>query len=426
MKPGAQVQAAIEILGQLPGSTKPIERILKDWGRANRYAGSKDRAAIGELVFQVSRHKSLYAHRMGSSDPRALLIAHLAVASPDQEWQSWFDGSQYTPTALTDQEKARLTEPSGEGAPLTVRASFPDWLLPDLTATFGADLEPEMMALLDRAPVDLRVNGLKNVRKPIRAHLKKQGFALKATPHAAMGLRLAAGESGANKVQQSKSFLAGEFEVQDEGSQLVVEHAGVERGQTIVDLCAGGGGKTLALAARLRGEGRVIACDIDKPRLVNIKPRLKRSGAESVELRHLQAWIPQADQEDPDLADLVGAADLVFIDAPCSGSGAWRRHPDAKWRLTPESLESYRVAQAEVLARGAKLVKPGGRLVYVTCSILASENGTQVEAFLASHESFSTHSEEFEFPVRALGPGVQLSPHLTGTDGFFLAILVRS
>lgn len=424
MRPGPRVQTAIEILGQLPGSSKPVERILKDWGRANRFAGSKDRAAIGEYVFQVSRRKSQYAHRMGSSDPRALLIAHLATTLSDREWLTWFDGSQYAPAVLSEDEIKQVDLEVEDLLSLPALASFPDWLAPDLTATFGADLEPEMMALLDRAPVDLRANGLKVVRKPVRAHLKKQGFELKATPHASMGLRLLPGEMAANKVQQSKSFVAGEFEVQDEGSQLVVEHCGAERGQTIVDLCAGGGGKTLALAAKMRGEGKIIACDIDQPRLDNIKPRLRRSGAENVELRALTKWSPG--EVEPDLADLEGLADLVFVDAPCSGSGAWRRHPDAKWRLTPESLESYRAAQKAVLARGANLVKPDGRLVYVTCSILASENAAQVEAFLASHKGFSANTENFEFPVRRIGPGVQLSPHLTGTDGFYLAILTRN
>lgn len=424
MKPGARVQSAIEILQEFTTSPKAVDGMLKHWGRNNRFAGSKDRAGVGEIVFQVMRRRGEFGARMKEDTPRAWAIGYLASPhNPDTDWQAGFDGSQHCPAELTEAELGAIAEPSDAN----VSANYPEWLHADLGATFGKKVDAELEALLERAPVDLRVNGIKSARKPARVHLRRDEFETTTLENSKWGLRLEGARASSQRLlEQTKTFRKGEFEVQDLGSQLTVEWAGVTRSKPTIDLCGGGGGKTLALAGETTGRGDIIACDINQKRLENIKPRLLRANIHNVTLQLLDDWSPADGGADPDLKKYVGKAGLVFVDAPCSGSGAWRRHPDAKWRLTPEDLEAVQKVQARILERAAALVSPAGHLVYVTCSVLKSENEAQIVRFLEAHPEFTVDLPEVgSNQVRKSPYGYQLSPALTDTDGFYFSKLLK-
>jgi 16S rRNA (cytosine967-C5)-methyltransferase len=309
-----------------------------------------------------------------------------------------------------------------------VRGDYPEWLDGELAAVFGDDRAAEGAALARRAPVDLRVNTLKGERHAATVSLAHLHAV--ATPWSPHGLRIAlTAEAKSPPIQAEPAFIGGLVEVQDEGSQLAAMLAAPAPGETIVDLCAGGGGKTLALAALTQNRGRVIATDADIRRLAPIHARLARAGATNVEVRTPRGAAPVLD-------DLAGAADLVVIDAPCTGIGAWRRNPDAKWRVRPGALEQRVRAQDEVLAQAAPLVRDGGRIAYVTCSLLDEENGARVRAFLAAHPEFAVlpvdeavqalpEPEKFRSAVLATPEGLMMTPRRTATDGFFVAIMAR-
>lgn len=432
MKPGARIQAAIEILATFEARPKPLERMLKDWGRANRYAGSKDRRAIGEYAYSVMRMRGELAHKMGSTDPRALMIAllhrqGLQVAEQEgaDDWKSWFDGSAHAPEPLTMAEVNLLVADETE-LPPAARLNVQDWLLEDINRTFGNDATVAMAAMAGRATVDLRANALKTTR--LKAHEALAGEDIEAggTPLAPMGLRIIeAGGAPRSKVDQSKAYKSGLVEIQDEGSQLAAMIAGAKPGDQVIDLCAGAGGKTLALAAAMGNHGQIFACDTEGAKLKNLKPRLARAGVRNVQVKKIHSWTADPDDVDPDLYELTASADLVVLDVPCSGSGTWRRHPDARWRLTPEDLTSYCSAQIAILNRAADLVKPGGRLVYITCSILARENEEQVTRFLNDHPDFKREDIDPSLPGIRIKGGLQMAPHITGTDGFFVAVMQK-
>ncbi len=427
MKPGARVQAAIDILNQIAEEKNPAESVLKTWARKNRYAGSKDRAQIRSYVFDVIRNWSSLAWTMDSDAAHALIVGCLADHENEHpEWRDWFDGEGHNPEPLSPEEQEKLSKPRAEYKPDWVKHNVPEWLLPDLEKTFGVGLTDELAALNERAPIDLRVNRLKVVRKAARAHLRRADIATHATPHAEFGLRVEPPEnSKLPDLTKIKPFLDGEFEIQDEGSQLVVSLANAGESQQVIELCAGGGGKTVALADAMKNKGQIFACDIDKRRLENIRPRMQRANVRNVQLRVLQDWSPKAGETDPDLEDLKGAVDLVVADVPCSGSGAWRRHPDAKWRLTETNLDHYRRAQARILQRAALLTKPGGAILYITCSVLESENDDQINAFLKSHDEFEVCKFDTDIPRKNTEFGTQLTPYTTGTDGFYISRLQR-
>ncbi len=427
MKPGAQVSAAIDILQRISEVDRPAELVLRNWGRANRVAGSKDRAAIGQFVFQTLRHRSRCAWRINDDGPRSLIIGYLALSPRERsEWMGWFDGEDHSPSPLTDEERKKIEVGPEQEPTLDQVVSVPAWLMSDFERTFGEEVEAELKALLSRAPIDLRVNSSKCVRKAARAHLKKQEIETRATPYTSYGLRIEAGSSiGARQLIQTKAFESGEVDIQDEGSQLIVEWCDVSEGMQVVDLCAGGGGKTIGLANAMKNKGQIYACDVNKKRLDNIKPRIKRADVRNVQVRQIADWTPTSGEVDPNLGDLSASADLVLVDAPCSGSGAWRRSPDAKWRLSESLLQQYTALQSQILARGAKLVKPGGALVYGTCSLLGPENDDQIAAFLANHPEFQVVEIETEVPVRRTELGLLLSPHKTGTDGYYVSRLRR-
>ncbi|SDR56809.1 16S rRNA (cytosine967-C5)-methyltransferase [Rhizobiales bacterium GAS113] len=436
MTPSARLSAAIEVLDDIAARRRPAADALKDFGLARRFAGSKDRAAIASLVYDVLRRKASAAWIMGferveEAPPRAVLLAALRLGrrmSVDA-LAALCDGSRFAPPPLSAQERARLEAGATAlaNAPLHVAGDFPEWLSPSLQGEFGDDLVNEMQALAHRAPLDLRVNALKGRRDEAMAalaHLRPE-----ATPHSALGLRLPHGEDGRGpSVQSEPAFLDGLVEIQDEGSQLVSLLAAAKPGETVIDLCAGGGGKTLALAAMMGSGGRIFATDGDQRRLAPIHARLQRAGVRNVEVR-----TPRGRTHEP-LAGLEGQADLVLVDAPCTGVGTWRRNPDAKWRMRPGSLAERLKEQDAVLARAAQFVKRGGRIAYITCSLLPQENDARLLAFmerqtgwrcLPQAELAAAMPQLAGFGSRG-GAGLLVTPARTGTDGFFFSVLAAA
>jgi 16S rRNA (cytosine967-C5)-methyltransferase len=431
MTPAARISAAVEVLADIDARRRPATDALKDWGLSHRFAGSKDRAAIASLVYDALRRKASAAWIMGEGTPRAIVLGMLRLQrglSPDAI-AALCSGERFAPEPLTADERERLEKADLSGAPAPVAGDFPEWIEPSLRRLFGDDLVPEMQALTTRAPLDLRVNSLK-VSSREEAHDALPHLNAIETPLSPLGLRIAPSEDGRGPAVQSEpEFLKGWVEIQDEGSQLVALLSGAKPGEQVVDLCAGGGGKTLALAAQMENHGQIYATDNNARRLAPIHDRLNRAGVRNVQVRTPRA---RADA----VTDLDGKIDCVLVDAPCTGIGTWRRNPDAKWRLRPGSLEVRRNEQATVLDRAAALVKPGGRIVYITCSILPEENDDALSAFMERHEGFSpvpfdTVLEQaglgsVKSSVRPATHGLQLTPHTTGTDGFYAAVLVRN
>jgi len=436
---GARLAAAIEVLADIASRRRPAADALKDWGLSHRFAGSGDRAAIAGLTYDALRRKASSAWLMGESTPRAVLLGMLRrergldVAAIE----ALADGSRFAPARLSDEERERLARATLAGAPAHVAGDYPDWLDTRLADAFGEERAEEGAALAARAPLDLRVNTLKADRDKAAAALAH--LAPEPTRWSPSGLRIAlASDAKSPAIHAEPAFLKGLVEVQDEGSQLAALLAGARPGEQVVDFCAGAGGKTLALAAAMENHGQIYATDSDKRRLAPIHARLDRAGARDVQVRTPKASPKRGAIETADvLADLVGRADLVMIDAPCSGTGAWRRNPDAKWRIRPGALGERTREQALALDRAADLVRPGGRIAYVTCSVLPEENAGQVVAFLARRSGFAVVPPAEV--IRALGEraflfrraalvsehGVLMTPRRTDTDGFFVSVLAR-
>lgn len=426
MRLPGRLTAAIEVLTDVETRKRPVSEALKGWGLNNRFAGSGDRAGIGNMVYDVLRRRASHAWAMGSEEPRALVLS-VAV----REWgetveglNAAFEGDNFAPAAITDEEAARLTaEDPLAGAPDFVKADVPEWAGPSLA--YLGDWVAEGRAMTERPPVDLRVNALKSTPEKVKKALAR--FA-PAETFAANGLRMFAGgkEARTPNVQSDEGYIKGWFEVQDLGSQAVATLAGAKPGEQVLDLCAGGGGKTLAMAADMGNKGQIFAYDSDRSRLAPIYDRLKRNGVRNVQVR---APEPGA------LDDLVGKIDRVLIDAPCTGTGTWRRRPDTKWKLSAEQVATRLGEQAALLEQGAGFVKTGGCLVYVTCSLLADENRNQIERFLSQHAEFAVVSGETLWAERFAGAdtvpyfgpegGVTLTPQRTGTDGFYVCVMRR-
>ena len=430
MIPAARAAAAIEVLADIETRHRPATDAMKDWGLAHRFAGSGDRAAISGLVYDTLRKKSSSAWIMGEANPRAEILGALRQTHglDVEAIAALFSGEGHAPDKLTEAERERLTAADLSGAPAHVIGDFPEWLAPQLEASFGASAAEEGRALAERAPVDLRVNSLKTNRdKALRAlaHLKPE-----PTPFSPVGLRIAMRPDGrAPPLASDPAYVKGLVELQDEGSQLAALLAEAKPGMQVLDLCAGAGGKTLALAAAMENQGQIYAADPDSHRLAPIFARLSRSGARNVQVR-----APRGKTDV--LGDLEGRCDLVLIDAPCTGSGAWRRNPDAKWRIRPGALEQRIKDQDETLESALRFAKQGGRIVYITCSILKAENEDRIAAFMARHDDLlpidaNAQANSAGLPALAehrsnLGPGFRLSPRTTGTDGFYIATLART
>ncbi|RJF73916.1 RsmB/NOP family class I SAM-dependent RNA methyltransferase [Rhodopseudomonas palustris] len=431
MTPAARLSAAIDLIAAVEAQRIPAAKALKEWGTAHRYAGSGDRAAIAGLVWDVLRRRASSAYLMDADTPRARVLGMLKLERglDVEAIAALCDGGRFAPEPLTEAERAALTTRSLDGAPPPIAGDYPDWLDEQLASLFGDQRVAEAAAMASRAPLDLRVNTLKSKRDKALASLKHLGAT--ETPWSPLGLRIALGADARNPgIQAEQDFIKGAVEVQDEGSQLAALLSGAKPGEQVIDLCAGAGGKTLALAAMMQGKGRLIATDSDKRQLAPIHERLSRAGVHNAEVR-----APKGDA-DP-LADIKGSADLVLVDAPCTGTGTWRRNPDAKWRMRPGALEIRRKDQAEVLARAARLVKPGGRIAYVTCSVLPAENIDQVRVFIAAHPDFTPtppaelaaalwdKADAFLSTVHTSPEGLLMTPLRTGTDGFFVSVLKR-
>jgi 16S rRNA (cytosine967-C5)-methyltransferase len=433
MTPGARLSAAIEVLADIEDRRRPAGDALKDWGLAHRFAGSGDRAAIGGLVFDALRRRSSAAWLMGASTPRAILFGALRLErglSADSIARL-ADGGRYAPPPPDPAEAASLAAAAlRDDAPAHVRGDYPEWLDPYFAAVFGDERAEEGAALSRRAPVDLRVNTLKGDRDAALEALAH--LAPVPTPWSPTGLRIAlTADAKSPPLQAEPAYIDGLIEIQDEGSQLAALLSGARPGETVVDLCAGGGGKTLALAALMGNAGRILATDTDIRRLAPIHARIARAGVTNVEVR-----APRGNAEL--LGDVRGVADLVLIDAPCTGVGAWRRNPDAKWRVRPGALEQRIKAQDAALERAARLVRPGGRIAYVTCSVLDEENGARARSFAGRHPEFAVvpaaevmgalgaDATRFEAAVRVSAEGLLMTPSRTGTDGFFVSVLRRA
>ena len=430
MTPAARTEAAIGLLDQILSNTsEPADRLVAGWFRQRRYAGAKDRAYIQNVVYSVLRRRAELEWALGHVDvgdagPRDLVTAALVKdeSLDDAALVERFTGAEHAPAPLTDAERAAVAalRAHADEPPDWVRGNYPPLLDDPIREVFGDDAATELAALSQRAPVDLRVNTLRGDRDAAVAALAGEGIAAQPTPLSPVGLRL---DARAN-IAGSSAFRDGLVEVQDEGSQLMALLVGAQPNETVIDWCAGGGGKTLALAAQMQNQGRLIAFDVASQRLEAAEHRIARSRARIIETHpmHDAAVV---------LGQLGQGADRVLVDAPCSGSGAWRRNPAAKWRTTPATIADYADRQQAILAAAAQAVRPGGSLVYVTCSLFRPENQAQVDGFLASHRDFKLGSvaHHWRAAINDTPPSemplLLLTPLENNTDGFFIAILDR-
>jgi 16S rRNA (cytosine967-C5)-methyltransferase len=425
MRPGAHIKAAVEVLEEILRRHRPAAAALADWGKSHRFAGSGDRAAIGNLVYDALRGRRSFAARMQSDSPRALALAAAAKALGLTQAAviASADGSAYALEPLSEAEQVGLWRPPVPAASAGIEGDIPDWLEPSFARAFGAAAGAEGAALARRAPVDLRVNTLKAERAKVLKNLAR--FTAQATRYSPIGVRLPAPDGGHRQpnVEADVGHGRGWYEVQDEGSQLAALLANAAPREQVLDICAGAGGKTLAFAASMRNTGQVYAYDEDALRLRPSIERLKRAGVRNAQV------LPAGDQAA--LRALADRFDLVFVDAPCTGSGAWRRRPDAKWRLRPANLAQRQAVQRALVLAAAGHVKPGGRLVYVTCSVLPEENGDQSAWFLTACPGFAclpwreawARGVGGDVPASADGSDhhLLLTPACHGTDGFFIA-----
>lgn len=428
MRLGGRLAAAIEVLDDIGRRHRPVADALKDWGLSHRFAGGGDRAAIGNIVYDALRRKRSAGWLLGEDTPRAIGFGALLLewGQTAQSLNEALEGDRFAPPLLTADELTTLGGRRLADAPPAVRADIPDWCMPLFERAFGTAWVEEGAALATRPPLDLRVNTLKADRGKVLAELAETGAKpARIAPH---GIRIPPieGDGRHPNVQAEPAFQKGWFEVQDEGSQIAAELAGAEPGMQVLDFCAGAGGKTLALSAAMDNRGQIFAHDAEKARLAPIFDRIRRS-----ENRNVQIVTRPAE-----LAPLGRHMDIVLIDAPCTGSGTWRRRPDAKWRLTQRQLDARKGEQETILDAASDFVKPGGLLVYITCSVFDEENGDQVSAFRDRHPGFVPvdHRQlwdsrfagrEAAMRIGAAG-GISLSPLLSGTDGFYFCALRRA
>ncbi len=414
MTPPARIAAAIEVLAEIEAHKRPAADVLTDWGRSHRFAGAKDRAAIASLVYDAERKRSSSAFIMDEETPRAVILGTLRQARNmnAQDIAGLCSGARYAPAPLSQAEIDRLSAADLSGAPDSAAGDFPEWLEPSLARAFGPALIAETRALAARAPVDLRANTLKTSREQALVQLKHLNPT--PTPLSPHGLRLPVLPDGLGpKLPAEAAYVKGAVEVQDEASQLAALLSCAKPGEQVLDLCAG-------------ACGQIHAADRDGARLMRGLARIKRAG-----VRNVQVHAPCNGANV--LAGLEGRCNLVFIDAPCTGTGTWRRNPDAKWRMRPGALPIRISDQDRLLANAARFVKPHGRILYATCSVLREENEDRIMAFLATHANYSSVPApqmagmaglpELRRFASPFGFGLRLSPLASNTDGFFIAML---
>ena len=415
-----RVEQVQQVLGKVLQWEYPADRVLSHWFKDHPQLGGRDRAEVAEAVFHALRHLRRLRHLAeGGSGAATRRLAILALA----ETQALASGSL---TVAEQEWLARVQQIDPQSLPAGVRDSLPDWL--DAQIPSSPENDPVRQALLQTAPLDLRVNLLKVERDVVLAELQAAGVGAAATPWSPWGIRL----EGKPALQRWPRFTDGAVEVQDEGSQLLVLLLAPRRGELVIDFCAGAGGKTLALGAMMRSTGRLHAFDVSERRLARLGPRLARSGLSNVHPAVI------ANENDTKIKRMVGKAHRVLVDAPCSGTGTVRRNPDLKWRQDPAAIARLQVQQQSILAAAARCVAPGGRLVYATCSLLPDENEAVVQAWLQSEGAaqFRRLSVRDALGGRCpellehLGPradslSLALDPARDGTDGFFAAVLER-
>jgi len=431
--PGARIEAAIGLLEAIGAERAPADDIVAEYFRRHRFAGVKDRAAISRHIYGVLRRRGQIdwwlEHCGAAPDARQRMLAELALF---EEWTPGAiaracDGDRFRPRRLDEHEASVLEQlagakPQHRDMPPEARGNFPAWLKPHLENALGREVPREMAAMEGEAPLDLRVNTLTTTRVKALAALEEAGIEPVLAPLSPLGLRVFARVPLGNL----DIFKRGDIEVQDEGSQVAALLADARPGMRVVDFCAGAGGKTLALAAAMQNRGHLVACDIAAKRLERATQRLRRAGASIVQR------VPLASARDKWVKKHGASFDRVFVDAPCTGTGTWRRNPDAKWRLKPKDLEELAALQAEILDSAQRLVKPGGRLIYATCSLLKEEDEDQVAQFLATHGDFALvpvaaiWADTIGGDCPARGETLRLSPARHGTDGFFVAVMERT
>jgi 16S rRNA (cytosine967-C5)-methyltransferase len=433
LTPEGRLSAAIDLLHAVfDQPRRPADAIGADFFRARRYIGGSDRRAVADLAWGVVRQRlrlEWWIAQTGARlTPRLLVLAYLLLVEKRKtgEAAKLFDAGRFSAGPLDVGEMGiaeRLVGKPlmGKEMPDSARLNLPEWALPGLAARFGDRLEAEAAAMEANAPLDLRVNILKGTREEAQRALRTEGLASETTPHSPWGLRLA----GRTPITGTTAYKSGLIEVQDEGSQLIAALVGAAPGMRVADYCAGAAGKTLAMAATMNNQGRVTACDVSAPRLEGATKRLRRAGVHNAETHLLEAgdrWVKRR----------AGQFDRVLVDAPCTGTGTWRRNPDARSRTGPEDLAELLRKQGEILVTSSHLVRPGGRLVYATCSLLPEEDELQVEQFLEAHPEFRAIPLGTAWPAAGLtgappmdGANLLLSPAAHGTDGFFCAVLER-
>lgn len=437
MTPAARLSGAIDLLCAIQNAPRrPADATANNFFRERRYIGGGDRRAISDLVWNVLRswrrlHWHLHAlmqERKSDVSPRLLCASMLYFSGHDlEEVKTLFSHARYAPSPLTIREETMLegllssapdTLLGQAKQPQAVRLEIPDWLMPRLKETFGDQLDAEMEALLGSPTLDLRVNLLKATRKEAQTLLRREGFESILTALSPWCLRL----KGRQAVTSSQVFRDGIVEIQDEGSQLVAATVNARPGQRLLDYCAGAGGKTLALAMTMENRGQITACDVSRARLEGAVKRFRRAGVHNV-TRHL------LEEGDKWAKRRAGHFDRVLVDAPCSGTGTWRRNPDARLRLSGRDIEELLPKQAAILRIAARLVRPGGLLVYATCSLLKDENRDQIESFLAEHSDYALAGAEHRSPflpeILRQEACFSLTPRQQETDGFFIAVMKR-
>lgn len=441
MTPDARIAAVIELLSEIVAAAESggsaSDTLVRRFFASRRYAGSKDRRYVSDAVYAALRDWQGLAWRVaksgGAVSPRTVVLAWLNAEGEGEgeaDVSALFTGEGHAPDTLSGAEEEMLKAmPSinADDMPEQARLNCPAWLEASAFERFGEALGPEMMALNGRAPLDLRVNTLKSSRDEVLASLKEDGIEAVATPVSPIGIRIAEPRD----LSQSRAMKSGQFEVQDEGAQIASLLVDAGPKAQVIDLCAGAGGKTLALAASMANSGQIHACDNAGKRLDNLKKRAKKAGARNIQPHRLPSY---GEKRDRILGRFAGKADRVVLDVPCSGSGTWRRNPELRLRLTSEMLAELTHLQGSLLEEGAAMVKPGGRLIYITCSFLPEENEDRIAAFLADHSGWQAvewrsawpdGAGEFSAATNDLADvaALRLSPHGTGTDAFFVSIL---
>ena len=438
MTPGAQILAAITLLDKMDiPDAPPADKVLSDWNRANRYAGSHDRNAIATLFYAVLRYRGqlewwIKRCHGGEGQNRHRMVIWLCLGEHMslEQISEFFDGERYNPKPLTPAEERILIELKEEKLekscqPVMTRANAPEWLEENFTALYGENAMEELSAFNSEAPVDLRVNTLKATREEAQIALKEEGIETNFCKISPIGLRL----DRRQPLSGTKAFKDGIVEVMDEGSQLAALLADAKPGAKVVDFCAGAGGKSLAMGAAMNNTGRIVACDVSEGRLKRASVRFKRAGLFMIERRTLTSerdkWVKRRSGR------MDGGFDRVFVDAPCTGTGTWRRNPDQKWKISQQDIDELSTLQGSILDSSSRLVGPGGRLVYVTCSILREENEAQIERFLNDNPNFFVHpiKDVWKDTIGSDCPTdddyLRLTPHANETDGFFVAVLGR-